>query len=182
MKLKLFILVLLLQSGWLVGMAIKQEYALAHGSTVLLETVPVDPRDLLSGDYVILSYKISSLPFKLFSPAITNDLPSGKTVYVALEKHGTFHEAVRASTNPIAPSPSQIVLKGHSISGWNHDDVRVEYGLERFYIHEGTGNIRGKLTAQVVVPDSGQGTVKQLFVDGKPFAEAVKQQSRTNTP
>ena len=182
MKLKLFVLVLLLQSGWLVGMAMKQEYALSHGATIVLETVPVDPRDMLSGDYVILSYKISSVPFKLFSPGITNDLPVGKTVYVALEKHGSFHEAVSASTNLITPAARQVVLKGHSVSGWNHEQVRVEYGLERFYIHEGTGNVRGKLTAEIAVTDSGQGMVKQVFVDGKPFAETVKQHSHTNAP
>ena len=34
---------------------------------MLLESGPVDPRDLLRGDYVILSYKISVLPATLFA-------------------------------------------------------------------------------------------------------------------
>ena len=182
MKLKLFLLVLLLQSGWLLGTAFKQEYARAHGVTILLETVPVDPRDLFSGDYVILSYKISSLSFSLFSPTITNDLPPGRIVYVAVEKRGAFHEAVSASTTPITPAPGQVILKGHSMPGWNHDRVRVGYGLERFYVHEGTGNVHGKLTAEIVVPDSGQGTVKQVFVDGKPYAKTAREQAMTNAP
>ncbi len=57
MKLKLFILVLALQCAWLLGTVITQEYALAHGKAILLETRPVDPRDLLSGDYLMLNYK-----------------------------------------------------------------------------------------------------------------------------
>jgi hypothetical protein len=40
--------------------------------------------------------------------------------------------------------------------------------------NEGTGNPTGKLTAQVVVPASGRGRVKEVFVDGKPYAEAMK--------
>jgi len=182
MKLKILVLVLALQSAWVVGTALIQEHALSHGRTILLETEPVDPRDLLSGDYVILNYKISTLPFGLFSPVLTNDLPRGKPVYVALEQHGTFYEPVRASVTPLQPAAGQVVLKGHSIYGWNQDKVRVAYGLERFYVHEGTGNPRGKLTAQIVVPDSGQGQVKRVFVDGKPYAEAARQQSRTNAP
>ena len=78
-----------------------QERALASGTLVLLETRPVDPRDLLRGDYVILNYKISDVPLALFSPAQTNGLPPGQTVYVALEPRGEFYEVVQASTNPI---------------------------------------------------------------------------------
>src|SRR5215510_13928234 len=107
MKLKILILVLALQSAWVVATALKQEYALSHGRTILLETEPVDPRDLLSGDYVILNYKISNVPFGLFSPVLTNDLPQGKPVYVVLEQHGTFYEAVRASASPMQPATGQ---------------------------------------------------------------------------
>ena len=39
---------------------------LRSGRDVLLKTVPVDPRDLLRGDYVILSYDISRLQPELF--------------------------------------------------------------------------------------------------------------------
>ena len=39
----------------------------------------------------------------------------------------------------------------------------------------GTGNPRGKLTVQAAVPASGKAIIKQVFVDGKPYAEAMKQ-------
>jgi uncharacterized membrane-anchored protein len=52
--------------------------------------------------------------------------------------------------------------------------VHVEYGLERYYVREGTGNPRGKITVQAAVPDSGQAQIKQVFVDGKPYGEAMK--------
>ena len=84
---------------------------------------------------------------------------------------------VEASTNEFVPAADEVLLKGKSTGGrWNSptNSVHVEYGLERFYVAEGTGNPTGKLTAQVVVPASGRGRVKEVFVDGKPYAEAMK--------
>ena len=84
MKLKLVILVLALQSAWLLGTAAVQEHALAAGKVILLETARVDPRDLLRGDYLILNYKISDVPTNLFSPPVMKDLPYDTKIYVTL--------------------------------------------------------------------------------------------------
>jgi uncharacterized membrane-anchored protein len=181
MKLKLLILILALQTAWILGTTFVQERALTHGKVVLLETRPVDPRDLLRGDYLILNYKISDVPLSLFMPAQTNGLPPGQTVYVALEPHGQFHEVVRASTEPIEPAAEYIVLKGRTQTWWRDNgrtSTHLEYGLERYYVREGTGNPRGKITVQVAIPASGQGSIKQVFLDGKPYTEAMKRAAR----
>ena len=177
MKLKLLLLILALQTAWILRTTFVQERTLAGGAVVLLETRPVDPRDLLRGDYVILNYKISDVALSLFSPPHTNALPPGQPVYVALEPRGQFHEAVLASTNPITPAEGQVVLKGQTQS-WRRgpavSTTHVQYGLERYYVREGTGNPRGKITVQAAVPASGQARIKEVFVDGKPYAEAMK--------
>jgi uncharacterized membrane-anchored protein len=178
MKLKLLILVLALQSAWLLGTVAVQEHALATGKVILLETGRVDPRDLLQGDYLILNYKISNVPTNLFSPPVKKDLPYGTKVFVALAPTtNQFYEVVKASTNQFAPAADEVLLKGKSAWGrWNSptNSVHVEYGIERFYVAEGTGNPTGKLTAQVVVPTSGRARVKEVFVDGKPYAGVMK--------
>jgi uncharacterized membrane-anchored protein len=177
MKLKILVLVLALQTAWILGTTFVQERTLAGGKVVLLETRPVDPRDLLRGDYVILNYKISDVAFDQFSPARANGLAPGETVYVALEPRGQFHEVALASTNRVTPAAGQIVLRGHSRSWWNgtaQNTVHLDYGLERYYVREGTGNPRGKITVQAAVPDSGQARIKEVFVDGKPYVEAMK--------
>ncbi|MSU71171.1 MAG: DUF2157 domain-containing protein [Opitutus sp.] len=51
-----------LQVALLVGWVGYHEWNRTTAPTILLETVPVDPRDLLRGDYMILSYKISRVP------------------------------------------------------------------------------------------------------------------------
>jgi uncharacterized membrane-anchored protein len=178
MKLKLLILVLALQGAWLLGTVAVQEHALATGRVILLETVRVDPRDLLRGDYLILNYKISDVPTNLFSPPASRDLPNGTKVFVALAPAtNQFYVVVKASTNEFVPAMDEVLLQGRSAwPPWNAatNSIHIEYGLERFYVAEGTGNPAGKLTAQVVVPASGRGRVKEVFVDGKPYAEAMK--------
>jgi len=181
MKLKLFTLVLVAQTAWLLGTVITQEYALATGQVILLETRPVDPRDLLSGDYLMLNYKISDVPTNLFSPPVKKDLPYGTRIYVALAP-GTnqFYVVTRASTNVLAPSSgAEVVLRGQSAYAWwnTTNAIHVAYGVERYYVAENTGHPRGKLTAQVVVPASGHPKIKQVFVDGKPYAEAMKNEA-----
>jgi uncharacterized membrane-anchored protein len=179
MKLKLLILVLALQTAWLLGMVITQEYAFAHGRAILLETRPVDPRDLLSGDYLMLNYKISDVPTNFFSPPVKKDLPYGTKIFVALAP-GTnqFYVVTRASTNALAPSSdAEVVLSGRSTYAWwnSTNSVHAEYGIERYYVAEGTGNPpRGKLTARVVVPASGSAKLQQVFLDGKPYEQEMK--------
>ena len=179
MKLKLLILVLALQTAWLLGMVATQEFALAHGKAVLLETRPVDPRDMLSGDYLMLRYKISDVPVNLFSPPVKKDLPDGTKIFVALSP-GTneFYIVTRASTNALAPSSdAEVVMSGKSTDAWwnTTNAIHVEYGIERYYVAEGTGNPpRGKLTARAVVPASGRARLQQVFLDGKPYEQAMK--------
>jgi uncharacterized membrane-anchored protein len=179
-KLVLLSIVLALQTAWVLGTVVAQERALFHGKVVLLETRPVDPRDLLRGDYVILNYAISSIPASAFAGERSKSIPAGETVYVLLEKKGEFHQAVRASATPLEPDSNQVMIKGVSRSWFdgarNQSRTIVEYGLERYYVTEGTGNPTGKLTVQVAVPASGQGVIKQVFVDGVPYAKAMKKQ------
>ena len=180
-KLLLLALVLALQTTWILGTTYRQERALRGARVVCLETRPVDPRDLIRGDYLILNYKISDLDWSLFSPPLAAAPSPGQTIYVALEPRGEFYEAVRASMQPIASAAGQIVLKGKAQNrpgNANLRTVHVLYGLERYFVREGTGNPRGKLTVHAAVAPSGQGTLKAVFLDGKPYGEAMKAQEK----
>jgi uncharacterized membrane-anchored protein len=177
-KLKLLVLVLTLQSAWLLGTVAVQEYALAHGKVILLETRPIDPRDLLRGDYLVLNYKISDVRGNLFSPLVKNDLAQGTRIFVALAlATNGFYEITRASTNQFAPWTNEVLLQGTSANRWWNatNSVHVVYGIENYFVAEGTGNPTGRLSVQVVVPASGHPKIKQLFLDGKPYIKAMDQ-------
>jgi uncharacterized membrane-anchored protein len=90
-----------------------------------------------------------------------------------------FYEVAKASTEPLAPKPGQVVLRGRAQSWWNASSVHLEYGLERYYIREGTGTPpRGKITVQVALPASGRAQIKNVLLEGKPYIEAMKESAR----
>jgi len=177
MKLKLLLLVLALQCAWIACTVVTQERALSYGHIILLETRRVDPRDLLRGDYLILDYPISDVPANLFSPPVKKDLPYGTKIFVALAG-GTnhFYRVSRASTNELAAGIGEVLILGTSDGQrWNASNaVHVVYGIEKYFVAEGQGNPTGKLTVQAVVPASGRVKIKEVFVDGQPYAVAMK--------
>lgn len=50
--------------GWIIA---GRAAILRNGKEVLLKIEPVDPRDLLRGDYIILGYDISRIPAKMIA-------------------------------------------------------------------------------------------------------------------
>jgi uncharacterized membrane-anchored protein len=185
MKRQLLAILVALQAAWIVATVAVQETRLHSGTVVLLETAPVDPRDLLRGDYVILNYKISTIPASLFPAGLAQETPPGMPVFVRLEKRGEFHEVQTASLEPIDGDAEHPVLRGKISARWaagvnnlTNRSLHLDYGLERFYVREGTGNPQGTLTVEASVSRSGIAAIRQVFVDGKPYAEAMKDAAR----
>ncbi|GHV51035.1 hypothetical protein FACS1894216_04290 [Synergistales bacterium] len=125
---------------------------LSLGDSVLLRTRPVDPRDFLRGDYVILDYEVSDITDLLSRQNKRDDsdekyedyetyIYSGrnyrelKTVYVTLEldKYGVGTAASASFT----PPSEGIYLKGLR-TGFSGSSS-VDYGIGVYYIPEGTG-------------------------------------------
>jgi uncharacterized membrane-anchored protein len=184
MKLKLLAAVIALQLAWIAGTVAVQETRLHSGVLVMLETALVDPRDLLRGDYLTLRYKIGSIPRPMVEGLGTNLPPAGTPVYVKLSPQGSFHVVAGASMSPLDPEPGRPVLAGRLTGNsvwWARDgtnSVSVEYGLERYFVREGTGNPRGTLTVQVSVPPSGRGIIREVFLDGRPYRSVMRDVGR----
>jgi uncharacterized membrane-anchored protein len=172
--------ILTLQVAWVLGTVAVQEHGLRSAPTVLLETQPVDPRDLLRGDYVILNYKISRIPLNLFQPPLADAPAPGTAVFVTLTPQGAYHEAASASLERPTIDPDQIVIRGITQSLWRlpgtSTAVAIEYGLERYYVAEGTGQPAGKVTVQAAIRSSGQASIKEVYLDGVPYRQAIRQQ------
>ncbi len=159
-------LAIALQLLILVGIAGARQWTLMTGAVVLLEVLPVDPRDLFRGEYVALQYRISSLvPGAL---GATETFRVGQTVYVGLGQRGTFWHAVSVgSTRPAAPFIRGVVV-------WHpgRDALRVQYGIESYFLQEGLGRrvetSRVPLSAEVVIGRDGTAIIQRLFMDGQP--------------
>jgi len=120
-------------------------YLLTAGKTarpgIYLETEPVDPRDLLSGTYVALSYNIST-PEQCRKLVKTN---YGLAVYVKLENKGKtastadgdvpLYEATDCALEP--DRTGALWARGSaSVEGLPNSVPRVLYGIEKFFVNE----------------------------------------------
>ncbi|HIA16964.1 MAG TPA: hypothetical protein EYN72_09330, partial [Dehalococcoidia bacterium] len=86
---RLFIAVIAVQIVFLLGLVGYRESILSLGRTAVLETVPVDPRDLFKGEYVTLRYEISTIGEGSLAPQknqyfLEGEINEGDTVYVNL--------------------------------------------------------------------------------------------------
>jgi uncharacterized membrane-anchored protein len=155
----------------LAGIGLPRALAVWNGQTVLLRVVPVDPRDLFRGDYVILGYEIGQVP-----PGGIAGLPGpltwenhetweGRPVYVGLEPDpdGRHYHAASASVDP---PPAGLFLRGTLESARN-----IRFGIESFYVQEGRGKeyesaiLERRLCAEVAIDANGLGVVRRLVVE-----------------
>ncbi len=136
-----------------------KEYTLNVGTTVVLQTVPVDPRSLLQGDYAVLGYEISTLP------SFLSGMSPGSTVYVSLVDRGEVWEALTYLTSK--PSSGEVFIKGTV-------DSRglLDFGIGTYFVPEGTGRIielASDVKVEVSVDSRGKAVIKRVLVDGEPF-------------
>ncbi len=154
----------------LLAMIALRAMPLVTGQTVLVRVQPVDPRDLFRGDYVILSYDFSRVPEKGVEGLSEKERGSwrkleGRTVYVPLvpDTNGVH---MRAGTVTVVKPATGLFLKGHMKRYGS-----MEFGIEAYYVEEGTGRryeqaIRDRqLSAELAVTSSGQAALKGLRID-----------------
>jgi uncharacterized membrane-anchored protein len=159
--------------GWMIASRVN---LLANGKEIVLEVVPVDPRSLFRGDYVILNYDISEIDKSKYSGAA--DINYNEELYVTLEKSddGKWQPINVSRSYPSDTTDTQVVLRGRSsMRRWNrsNQNLRVRYGIEAYFVEEGEGKrleklVRDKkISVLVAVASSGEAAVKGLMIDGK---------------
>jgi uncharacterized membrane-anchored protein len=151
-----------------VGMILSKQQTLRTGRTVILETLPVDPRDFLRGDYVVLRYKLSSLDLNQVTSKKSNYRP-GESIYVKLEPKGKFWEAV-AIYEKKDDAINGLFIKG-KVEYCYDNKLMANYGIESYFVPEGQGRdiekkMRGNKSSvivEVVVDSSGNALIKKVY-------------------
>ena len=168
MKMKpraVFIILILLQLLILVGLTGYNEAILAFGKTVVLQTAPVDPRDLFRGDYIVLRYEISTLDRV---PGYWQ-INEGDKIYVKLEKQDDVWDAVQVSKSE--PDNWYYFITGEVKDVWDRT-ILVEYGIEAYFVPEGEGREIERaddLKVRISINKSGKAIIKNLIVDGETY-------------
>ncbi|CCM75476.1 GDYXXLXY domain-containing protein [Rhizobium mesoamericanum] len=150
---------------------------LRSGADALLKTAPVDPRDFLRGDYVVLNYDISSVPVASIVGGVPQD-QGRKSLWVRLKPgEDGFFGIVESSFERLKEEPGTVVVRSrpfYSDGPNSADHIRVEYGIERYYVPEGQGTALekarqgGDVSIAIRVGSDGTAQIRSLIVDGRP--------------
>lgn len=179
------LLAILALCGVLFALVESRAGILRSGTEIRLRTVPVDPRDLFRGDYVVLGYEISTLdPAKLGGES---GFRRGETVHVRLAPGPDgFARAVALSRSLPAGTAAEPVITGRVVGvnscGTNESgawdcsqerrSLRIAYGLESYFVPQGSGRAielteRRRIEVVAAVSPSGEAAIKRLLIDGK---------------
>lgn len=165
-----FAVLVLLQALVVVALVVREERLRAKGIEIVLQAQPVDPRDLLRGDYVILGYQAQSISSYRYSESSDRAPSPGEEVLVELERNGRYWEPVEyrlaGATRP-ASEPGAVFLRG-TVEGESRGFLRVNYpNLDRYYVPEGTGNLPKPPDVVVIVDRDGNARIQRLEIDGQ---------------
>ncbi|MDX8477978.1 GDYXXLXY domain-containing protein [Mesorhizobium sp. VK24D] len=137
----------LVQIGFLSWIIAGRAAILRNGKEVLLKVQPIDPRDLLRGDYISVNNSLSRIPVKLIANIPPGKFSSDDTpIVVRLKKGADAYWLPTAAWFGQAPTPAtadEADIVGHLAEGWDlrSPDMTIapEYGIDRFYVPEGEG-------------------------------------------
>lgn len=176
LRLAAYFLVFAIQAGFLVSMLAARASVLANGTEVRLSVLPVDPRDFLRGDYVILSYSLSRLDSALLGGR--DEFEYGAPIFVELTQQGDVWSPVALH----AEKPENAVaIRGTVDSVTNVSECgssscavyRASFNIEKFFVPEGEGleleRLRNneRVEVDVAIGSDGRALLKRLLVDGE---------------
>lgn len=155
---------------------------LRDGTEVILRAEPVDPRDLMRGDYVELQFRdVSSVEQRL----VEGDWPPEDTIapvwlILAPGSDGVFVARAASFFPPENIAEDEVVLKSLPTdigvarpSGGLNSIGRLRFGIERYYVPEGEGleiesaRNEGRTSVAIRVSTAGVAQIARLMIDGE---------------
>lgn len=138
-----------------------KKYLLTVGKEVILPIEGYDPRDLLSGHYLIYQVK-----YGLKKTCPKSSSKERRKAYICLDKENRFFHFKRPSS-----SRCSLFIKGECHHG------RFKAGIERFFIPQAQSSkldklVRGGKGSLVLsVTAEGHASIKNLLIEGKAWSK-----------
>jgi len=158
--------VVFLQGLFLLSWSAYHSIARAHGRVIRLETEVFDPWDPLRGDYMVLNYRISTIEV-----SAGESIPSpGTFLWVRLEETDSFWNVVGYETSRPGIEDGSLHVRGVVINSRSPGTLRIEYGIEHYFVPEGRGTPGdGVITVDAVVLPSHDLRIRTVYLDGEPY-------------
>lgn len=109
------------------------------GQTIGLKVHPIDPSDLLRGQYVRLEYDISKIPVRKIEGF---KVKGGDNVYITLKAASDGVYTVK-SVHTTRPKKDELYIAGKvRYVGWNsklgkdYRDLNINYGIENYFTNQ----------------------------------------------
>lgn len=157
-------------------MMILNEVKVRSGRKIIVKTVPVDPRSLFRGDYIILNYEFSRIDLDKVN-ASKKYFYYGDKVFVKLANIGEDWGIAFVGDKPIKDIKSdEIVIVGtvDRFGGFGPNKyINIKYGIESYFVPEGEGKriesqiSKKRVKVELSIAKEGYASVCRLFIDGK---------------
>ncbi|MCH8518353.1 GDYXXLXY domain-containing protein [Candidatus Gracilibacteria bacterium] len=159
-----FILIFLTALGIFIGI---QESILQKGEILFLESAPVDPRDLLRGDYVILRYVFEN-DSMIQNYIEENDIDKGTDLYVSFN---TINGDLGVIKSVSRSFPNEGIFLRVTTTGEKGWQSPIETHIGKYFVPEGTGGeierIRSDMTIKLRVNTKGVARIVDLYYRGE---------------
>ena len=153
-----FFMVLILAQIIFLSVVILNEEKLSNEKLIVLESIPVDPRDPLRGDFIILDYSATDL----------GHLPSlkitiGDSIFIIFEQQSYYWEPIEIYKNePLLNemNPKNVFLKAIATEV---EPLHVEYpNIHKCFVPQDSGNISGNPDVIITVSKKGMARIQRL--------------------
>jgi uncharacterized membrane-anchored protein len=165
MSTKLAVAWIVVQIGFLAGWALYEQSHLlpGEGTSIVVRTRPVDPRDMLRGQYVALAYNFGRVSD---FPKIPARVVAGDEVWAVLAPEKDSYVPVELLADaPAQLAAGQVVLRGTAKSSQS-----IEYGIESYFVPEGTETPNtNRLTVRLRIGKQGVARIEEVYLNGVPW-------------
>jgi uncharacterized membrane-anchored protein len=185
------LLLLAVITAFLLGMAGCEHMKRVSGEEIILRTRPVDPRDLLRGNFVALDYEVERVHLPdLLSATDPSGWEKGDVLYLMLRPDGVTWRAVGLSRQRVKGEPGDVMLRakyerredygGATEPGKNMPvDVFLDIGVDHYYAAEKAAKEleadarEAPLEVILSVSGDGRAAIKGLMVKGERSYETL---------
>mgnify|MGYP006266341479 CR=1 FL=1 len=132
LSLPVFLLLALLQLGFMGYLIVRQEHVVLHGTTYRFLTQSIDPRDPFRGKYIVLHFEAET--FRVATPHNWLEaLPHRAEVFAHLGTNAEGY-AILTGLSPTPPAGDYLPVR---VSYYHSNGtVRVELPFDRYYLEE----------------------------------------------